>query len=50
MDEVFINKIEHLILKHLNNEKLNVENLALEIGLSRSQLLRKVKALIKEIN
>ncbi len=44
MDKTFINKIQQIILKHLDNEKLSVENLAFEIGLSRSQLLRKVKA------
>jgi len=44
VDKTFINKIQQIILKHLDNEKLSVENLAFEIGLSRSQLLRKVKA------
>ncbi len=43
MNDAFINKIQQIILKHLDNEKLNVKNLAFEIGLSRTQLLRKVK-------
>ncbi len=45
MDKDFLNKIQQIILKHLEDENLNVEVLAFEIGLSRSQLFRKVKAL-----
>ena len=44
MDKAFINKIQQVILEHLVDEKLSVETLALEIGLSRSQLLRNVKS------
>ena len=45
MDKAFLNKVQQIILKHLEDENLNVETLAFEIGLSRSQLLRKVKGI-----
>ena len=45
MDKAFLDKVEQIILRHLEDENLNVEMLALEIGLSRSQLLRKVKGI-----
>ena len=44
MDKAFINKIQQIVLNHLDDENLSVEKLAFEIGLSRTQLLRKVKA------
>ncbi len=44
MDKAFLNKIQQIILEHLEDENLNVERLAFEIGLSRSQLFRKLKA------
>jgi len=44
MSEVFINKVKQIILKNIQDEKFGVHNLASEIGLSRSQILRKVKA------
>lgn len=57
MGNVFINKVKKTILDNLQDEKFNVGKLADEIGLGRSQILRKVKAstgksvnqLIKEI-
>ena len=45
MDKAFLNKVQQIISKHLEDENLNVETLAIEIGLSRSQLLRKVKGI-----
>ena len=45
MDKAFLNKIQQIIIEHLEDEDLNVEALALEIGLSRSQLLRRLKAI-----
>jgi len=44
MHESFINKVEEIILKNLNDEHFGVSQLASEIGLSRSQLLRKIKS------
>jgi len=57
MENVFINKVRKIILDHLQDDNFNVGILATEIGLGRSQVLRKVKAstgksvnkLIKEI-
>jgi len=45
MDKAFLNKIQQIIIEHLEDEDLNVETLAYEIGLSRSQLLRRLKAI-----
>ena len=45
MDKAFINKVQQIILNHIEDEKLNVNTLSFEIGLSRSQIWRKVKAL-----
>ncbi|MCE4563068.1 helix-turn-helix domain-containing protein [Maribellus sp. CM-23] len=44
MSEVFSNKVEQIVLTHIQNEKFGVNDLASELGLSRSQVLRKVKA------
>jgi signal transduction histidine kinase/DNA-binding response OmpR family regulator len=44
-DEVFLQKVKTIILNHLANEKLSVDVVAKEIGLSRSQLFRKMTAL-----
>ncbi len=44
MDKSFINKVQQIILEHLEDENLTVITLSNEIGLSRSQLLRKIKA------
>ena len=44
-DERFINKVRQKILDRLNDEQLGVESLSEDVGMSRSQLLRKVTAL-----
>jgi len=44
-DEKFLIKVKETIIKCINDEQLSVESLAEEIGLSRSQLLRKLTAL-----
>lgn len=44
MSEIFIHKIEKIILSDLENEKFGVSELAAEMGLSRSQILRKIKS------
>ena len=45
MEEAFIIQLKKIILNHLDDDQFGVSNLASEIGLSRSQLLRKVKFL-----
>ncbi len=44
-DEKFLLKVREAILSRLSDEQLSVESLADEIGLSRSQLFRKISAL-----
>jgi len=44
-DERFLNKVKQKILERLADDQLSVESLGEDIGLSRSQLLRKVSAL-----
>jgi AraC-like DNA-binding protein len=44
-DERFINNVKQKILDRLNDEQLGVESLSEDVGMSRSQLLRKVTAL-----
>jgi signal transduction histidine kinase/DNA-binding response OmpR family regulator/ligand-binding sensor domain-containing protein len=44
-DEKFLLKVRDAILSRLSDEQLSVESLADEIGLSRSQLFRKISAL-----
>ena len=48
MDDKFLNNIRQYILKQIKEEKFSVNQLASEIGLSRSQLLRKIKSLTGE--
>ncbi len=43
MDKAFINKVTQTILEHIEDENFGVEDLASEIGFSKSQLLRKIK-------
>ncbi|HEY5687027.1 MAG TPA: helix-turn-helix domain-containing protein [Yeosuana sp.] len=43
MSQTFIKKIEQLVLYNLENEKFGVSELAKEMNLSRSQILRKTK-------
>jgi TolB-like protein/AraC-like DNA-binding protein len=45
MDDIFLNNIRQSILKHIKEEKFSINQLASEVGLSRSQLLRKIKSL-----
>ena len=57
MENFFIDKIKQIILDHLDDENFSVNDLAAEIGLSKSQTFRKIKSitgrsanqLIKEI-
>ncbi len=48
MDKAFINKVTQTILKHIEDENFGVDELASEIGFSKSQLLRKIKASTKK--
>lgn len=43
-DEKFINNLQEFINKHLSDPELSIEMLSAELGLSRAQLFRKVKA------
>jgi signal transduction histidine kinase/ligand-binding sensor domain-containing protein/DNA-binding response OmpR family regulator len=45
MDEVFLNKVKAVVEKHLGDEDFEVEALGREVGMSRSQIHRKLKAL-----
>lgn len=44
-DDAFINKLNELIEKHMDDENLNIAFLCKEIGLSRASLYNKLKAL-----
>jgi len=44
MEIAFIDKVRQIILDHLDDEKFGVNELASEIGLSKSQTFRKVKS------
>lgn len=44
MSKEFIDKVRRTVYSNLNNEKFGVSELASELHLSRSQLLRKIKA------
>jgi TolB-like protein/AraC-like DNA-binding protein len=43
MEEAFVIQLKKIILNHLEDDQFSVSNLASEVRLSRSQLLRKVK-------
>ena len=45
IDEIFMNKVIRVIEKHLAEEEFTIEELSLEIEMSRSQAHRKIKAL-----
>lgn len=45
LDKNFISRVVEYIIANMSDENLNVEQLAEELNLSRSQLYRKVKAL-----
>ncbi len=44
-DEVFLNKVKAVVEKHLDDENFEVEEWGREVGMSRSQLHRKLRAL-----
>lgn len=44
-DDTFINKLNELIEKHMDDENLNITYLCKEVGLSRASLYNKLKAL-----
>jgi len=44
MGQQFIDKVRAIILKNISNEKFGVRDLSSQLGLSSSQILRKVKA------
>ncbi len=48
LDNYFLNKINMVIEKNMTNENLSVDMLAVEIGLSRSQLFRKIKQITNQ--
>jgi len=51
MEDSFIVKIKQIVLDHLDDEKFGVKDLSSKIGLSKSQVFRKVKSLTnKSIN
>jgi YesN/AraC family two-component response regulator len=45
IDEKFINKINDIINKHISEEEFSIEEFGREVGMSRSQLHRKLKGL-----
>jgi signal transduction histidine kinase/DNA-binding response OmpR family regulator len=45
MEQVFLDKIKQAVEKHLDDERFSVDQLGDEIGLSRTQLHRKLKAI-----
>ncbi|MCK4561933.1 MAG: helix-turn-helix domain-containing protein, partial [Flavobacteriaceae bacterium] len=45
MDSIFIDKIRQIILNHLDDEKFDVNQLASEIGWSRSHTFRKIRSI-----
>ena len=45
LDRQFLEKLRKIILEHLGNEELNVDELASKLGISRVHLYRKVKKL-----
>ena len=45
VDEKFINKIKNIINDHISDQDFSAEDLGGEIGMSRSQVFRKIKAL-----
>lgn len=50
-EKIFLRKLKIIILDNLRTEKANVTNIAKDIGISRSSLFRKIKAITgKNIN
>lgn len=48
VEEKFITKLLHIVEEHIGDEKFGVEQLAREIGMSRSQIHRKMMALTNQ--
>jgi AraC-like DNA-binding protein len=48
MDEVFLNKVKAVVEKHLGDEDFDVETLSREVGMSRMNVHRKLKALTNQ--
>ena len=46
LDEEFLNKIEAVVLDNLGNSDFSINDLTLKLGFSKSQLYRKLKALL----
>ncbi|MFD1316908.1 helix-turn-helix domain-containing protein [Namhaeicola litoreus] len=44
MDSPFVNRAKQIILEHIDNESFGVSELSQELGYSKSQVLRKLKA------
>ncbi|MBT8270767.1 MAG: helix-turn-helix domain-containing protein, partial [Bacteroidia bacterium] len=44
MGQIFIDRVRAIVIKHMSDEKFGVGDLASALGLSSSQVLRKVKA------
>jgi len=47
MDQVFLNKVTAIIEANLENEKFGVEELSHELGMSRSNINRRLRSLQK---
>ncbi|MDH3268751.1 MAG: helix-turn-helix domain-containing protein, partial [Ignavibacteria bacterium] len=45
LDEKFINKVMNVIEAHLSEEEFSIEEISEEVGMSRTQIYRKLKAL-----
>jgi AraC-like DNA-binding protein len=45
LDELFLEKIINMVMKNLDNDNFSVEELGETIGMSRSNLFRKLKAI-----
>jgi len=48
MDEVFLNKVKAVVERHLSDEDFEVETLGREVGMSRMNVHRKLKALTNQ--
>lgn len=47
-DEQFLENLKTFIIEHIGEEELNIENIAKEMAMSRTQLFRKTKALLNQ--
>jgi signal transduction histidine kinase/ligand-binding sensor domain-containing protein/DNA-binding response OmpR family regulator len=45
IDIKFLDKIQNIVNEHISEEDFSIEELGIEVGMSRSQVLRKIKAL-----